>query len=105
MTARQVREELYAETQHGTVQRLLQSLEDKGFIARDKSLSVHLFSAAMTREAYAGQQLETLADKLTGGSIAPFLTHLLTEKKLSRTELTRLRRLLETTPKRGKRRD
>ena len=59
--------ELYAETQHGTVQRLLQSLEDKGFIARDKSLSVHLFSAAMTREAYAGQQLETLADKLTGG--------------------------------------
>ena len=35
MTARQIREQLYADSkksQHGTVQRLLQKLEGKGFV-------------------------------------------------------------------------
>lgn len=98
LTARQIREQLYPKAQkaqHGTVQRFLQSLEEKGCVCRDKSLPVHLFSAAITRETYAGRQLESLADKLTGGSIAPFLTHLLAEKKIDAGELARLRRLLE----------
>ena len=83
LTARQIREQLYGDSkkaQHGTVQRLLQSLEEKGFVQRDRSLVVHLYSAAVGREAYGGLQLESLADKLTGGSIAPLLTHLLDEK-------------------------
>ncbi len=98
LTARQIREQLYPDAekaQHGTVQRFLQSLEEKGCVARDRSLPVHLFAAAISRETYAGRQLETLADTLTGGSIAPFLTHLLAEKKIDRAELARLRRLLD----------
>ena len=104
LTARKIREQLYGDSkkaQHGTVQRLLQNLEEKGFIHRDKSLGVHLFSATITREAYGGLQLESLAEKLTGGSIAPFLTHLLHEKKLNRVEIKRLRKLLEEAQKRG----
>ena len=72
-TARQIREQLYPQAekaQHGTVQRFLQSLEEKGCVLRDRSLSVHMFSAAVSREAFAGQQLESLAKRLTGGSIA-----------------------------------
>ena len=98
LTARQIREQLYADStkaQHGTVQRLLQSLEEKGVVQRDRSLGVHLFSATMTRQAYGGSQLESLADKLTGGSIAPLLTHLLDQKKLNKAEIKRLRKLLE----------
>lgn len=98
LTARQIRESLYSDSkkaQHGTVQRLLQSLEDKGFVHRDKSLGVHLFSATVGREAYGGRQLESLAEKLTGGSIAPILTHLLDEKKLDKAEIKRLRKLLD----------
>ncbi|MCA8958442.1 MAG: BlaI/MecI/CopY family transcriptional regulator [Planctomycetes bacterium] len=98
LTARQIREALYPEAekaQHGTVQRFLQSLEEKGCVARDRDLPVHLFAAAISRATYAGRQLESLADKLTGGSIAPFLTHLLAERKISRSELDRLRALLE----------
>ena len=97
-TARQIREQLYPgadKAQHGTVQRLLQRLEDKGFVARDRSLPVHLFATTMTREAYAGGQLESLADKLTGGSLAPLLTHLLESNKIPSDELARLRDLLE----------
>ncbi len=98
LTARQIREHLYpdvSKAQHGTVQRLLQRLEDKGYVKRDSSLSVHLFSAAITRRMYAGQQLESLADKLTEGSFAPLITHLVEEKKISREEIKRLRDILD----------
>lgn len=98
LTARQIREQLYDDSkksQHGTVQKLLQSLEEKGFVHRDRSLGVQLFSALIGREAYGGLQLESLAEKLTGGSIAPLLTHLLDEKKLGKAEIKRLRKLLE----------
>lgn len=98
LTARRIRETLYpdaSKAQHGTVQRLLQRLEEKGFVTRDKSLPVHLFSAAIGREAYASGQLETLAAKLTGGSIAPLITHLLEQKRITPDELRRLRRILD----------
>ena len=104
LTARQIREQLYGDSdkaQHGTVQRLLQNLAEKGFVHRDRSLGVNLFSAIVGREAYGGLQLESLAEKLTGGSIAPLLTHLLDEKKLDKAEIKRLRKLLEEAHKRG----
>ncbi len=98
LTARQIREYLYPDAeraQHGTVQRFLQSLEEKGCVVRDRSLHVHVFTAAVTREDFAGEQLVGLAERLTGGSFAPFLTHLLRSKKISRKELDRLRTLLD----------
>jgi predicted transcriptional regulator len=97
LTARQIREQLYPDAnkaQHGTVQRLLQRLEEKRFVARDRSLPVHLFFARVSREAYAGGMLESLATKLTGGSLAPLLTHLLEEKRISNADIARLRKLL-----------
>ncbi|MDE0938134.1 MAG: BlaI/MecI/CopY family transcriptional regulator [Mariniblastus sp.] len=98
LTARQILEQLYDDSkksQHGTVQRLLQSLEEKGFVERDRSLGVYLFSALISRQAYGGLQLESLAQRLTGGSIAPLLTHLLDERKLGKVEIKRLRKLLK----------
>ena len=98
LTARKIRETLYpdaSKAQHGTVQRLLQRLEEKGFVSRDKSLPVHIFSAAVSREAYASGQLETLTAKLTGGSIAPLITHLLEQEKITPDEIKRLRSILE----------
>ena len=98
LTARQIREQLYSDTtkaQHGTVQRLLQRLEDKGYVERDRSLGVHFFSAAISRQTYAGMQLESLADKLTEGSFAPLITHLVEHKKISRAEIERIRAILD----------
>ena len=98
LTAREIREQLYPDAtraQHGTVQKLLQRLEDKGYVARDRSLFVHLFSAAISRQTYAGQQLESLADKLTAGSFAPLITHLVEGKKISRDEINRIRAILD----------
>ena len=98
MTARQIREQLYpdaAKPLHGTVQRLLQRLEDQGYILRDRTIAVHFFSAAISRQTYAGQQLESLADKLTAGSFAPLITHLVEEKRISPDEIKRIRAILD----------
>jgi len=98
LTARQIQDRLYGESdrsQHGTVQRLLQRLEDKKFVRREKGGSPTAFAARISREEYAGSQLETLADRLTGGSIAPLLSHLIDQKRLGRAELRRLRDLLD----------
>jgi predicted transcriptional regulator len=98
MTARDIREQLYpnaSKAQHGTVQKLLQRLEDKGFVERDRSLCVHFFSAVISRQAYAGTQLESLLDKVTAGSFTPLITHLVEEKKISREEINRIRAILD----------
>ena len=98
MTARQIREHIYPDTskaQHGTVQRLLQRLEEKGYVERDRSLAVHLFSATVSRKAYAGGQLESLAAKLTAGSLAPLITHLVEQKKISRQDIERIQAILD----------
>ncbi len=98
LTAREIRERLYPDetpSNHGTVQKLLQRLEQKGYVARDRSQFVHLFRAEISRRQYVGQQLETLADKLTDGSIVPFLTHLMEARKISAKERREIRKLLD----------
>lgn len=98
LTARQIRELLYPDAtkaQHGTVQRLLQRLETKGHVKRDRSLPVHMFSAATSQQTYACNQLESLAAKLTGGSLAPLITHLVEGKKISREDIEQLREILD----------
>ncbi|MDP6633968.1 MAG: BlaI/MecI/CopY family transcriptional regulator [Phycisphaerae bacterium] len=104
LTARQIRDQLYSDAtgaQHGTVQKLLQRLEDKGYVQRDRSLSVHLFSATISRQTYAGEQLESLADTLTAGSFAPLITHLVEKKKISRDEIDRIRAILNQHESQG----
>lgn len=98
LTARQILELLYpdaARPQHGTVQRLLQRLAAKGFVDRDRGLGVNLYSPAVSRESYASAQLESLANRLTRGSLVPMITKLVEDDKLSRAEIEKLRRILE----------
>ncbi len=98
VTSRQIIDQLYPDTpkpQHGTVQRLLQRLAAKGFVVRDRSLGISVFSPAISRDAYASAQLESLANRLTQGSLAPMITRLVAENKLSHAEIERLRRILE----------
>jgi predicted transcriptional regulator len=98
LTAREIREKLYPDafkSQHGTVQKLLQRLEEKGFVKRDRRLPVHLFSAVISRETYACSQLESLAAKFTDGSSAPLITHLIEANKISRHEIEEIRAILD----------
>lgn len=98
LTALQIRDRLYPDAskpQHGTVQRLLQRLAAKDFLVRDRGLGISLFSPAISRDAYASAQLESLADRLTQGSLVPMITRLVADNKLSEAEIEQLRRVLE----------
>ena len=104
LTARNIREHLYPDAtkaQHGTVQRLLQRLEDKGYVERDRSLGVHIFSPLISREAYGCGQLESLAARLTGGSLTPLITHFIEQKKISREDIEQLRAILDDQKEKG----
>jgi predicted transcriptional regulator len=79
----------------GTVQNLLQRLEAKCCVQRDRSAFAHRFSVIVTKAAVAGKQLELMADKLSDGSLAPFITHLVQNRRLTKKEKKDIRKMLE----------
>ena len=97
LSIRQVAETLHgdrAAARYPTVQKQLERLEAKGFVRRDRSLMVHLFSAAVGREELVGRKLDAVVDTLCGGSLSPVLTHLLRAARLSDAEREQLRALI-----------
>jgi BlaI family penicillinase repressor len=104
-TVRALTEGLYAEysaSQHATVQKLLERLEGKGCVTRDRTPWPHLFAPAIAREELIGRKLQQTADKLCDGEIQPLLTHLVKAARLSPEERDSLRALLDDLEKPGK---
>jgi predicted transcriptional regulator len=98
LSAREIREQLYPRgtpSDQATVQKLLQRLEQKKLVARDRRSFAHIFRAVVTREELAGAQLEALASKLTDGSMVPFILHAVSSKPLTAEERNKIRRLLD----------
>src|SRR5436309_2990567 len=78
-TIRQLADEQYpggGASQYATVQKLLERLEGKSYVDRDRRSNVHVFSPAVARDALIGRRLQSIAEKLCDGSLAPLLTHL-----------------------------
>jgi predicted transcriptional regulator len=97
LTARAICEQIYPSgtpSDQATVQKLLQRLEQKRLVARDRRSFAHLFRATVKREVLAADQLEALADKLTDGSLVPFILHAVGSKQLTAGERNEIRRLL-----------
>jgi BlaI family transcriptional regulator, penicillinase repressor len=80
---------------YGTVQKLLERLEQKGYVRRDRSAMAHQFVAVIGRDTLIGRRLREMAEKLCGGSLTPLLTHLLRAERLSPAERQELRTLIE----------
>ncbi len=96
-TIREITISLYGEPTNshiGTVQKLVQRLEAKELIDRDRSGFAHSFSAKVSQASVAGRQLEELARKVTGGSLLPFISHLVQGRRLSKKEKAEIRKLL-----------
>ena len=97
-TIRKLTDHLYPSggvAQYATVQKLLERLESKGYVRRDRSASVHVFAATVAREDLIGRRLKAIADKLCGGSLTPLLSHLIQSRPLSPEERRSLRLLIE----------
>lgn len=95
---RQVTEVLYPRggpAQYATVQKLLDRMEAKGYVRRDRTLYVHVFTAALDRDELIGRRLRSLAETLCDGSLTPLLTHLARAKDLTEEDRLALRALIE----------
>src|SRR5262245_19550411 len=99
LTIRQIVEVLYpgagTSGQYGTVQKLLERLENKECVRRDRTPWPHVFAAAVDRETLIGWRLRETAEKLCGGSMAPLLLHLLRVEQFSDPERRELRAFLD----------
>ncbi len=80
---------------YATVQKLLERLESKGCVSRDRSSFAHQFIATVERTELIGQGLESLAEKLCEGSLTPLLLHLAGRTRLTDEERRTLRSLIE----------
>ena len=102
-TARQIAEALYAEgsdgevgtAEIGTVHSLLGRLEKKKLVRRSRRTHPHRFSAKVSMEDVAGGELEAMASKLSEGSMAPFVMHLISNGKLTKAEADEIRDMLK----------
>jgi predicted transcriptional regulator len=96
-TIRQLVELVYGQSGasvYATVQKLLDRLESKGFVERDRGGPVHRFAAAINRDELIGRRLRAVADSLCGGSLSPLLTHLVEGRGLSDAERRELHSLI-----------
>ena len=91
---------------YATVKKLLERLEAKGYVSRDRSLAAHVFAATIERDYLIGHRLKAVAASLCDGLMTPLLMHLVDPQQLTDEELRSLRSLLdeiEKSPERKKR--
>ena len=97
-TTRELTDALYPEGTAAafcTVQKLLERLEAKGCVRRDRSQWPQRFAALVERQALIERSLRAVAEKLCGGSLSPLLTHLLGLDEFSDQDRADLRAYLK----------
>jgi predicted transcriptional regulator len=105
-TIRQITDVVYPggdTAQYATVQKLLERLEEKGCVGRQRATPANIYSAAIGRDELIGRRLQDMAEKLCGGSLTPLLTHLVRQRRLSARERRELRDLIDELDSKGKR--
>lgn len=98
LSAKAITEAIYplaTPSEFASVHSFLQRLERKGLVQRDRSAFVHSFTATVSQADIAGQELQTLAERLGQSSIAPLIMQLVEQKRLSDKEAAEIRKLLD----------
>lgn len=98
-TVRELADVLYPRggaSEYATVHKLLERLEAKGYVERERTVGVFRFCAARGRDDVLGQQLDRLVEKMCGGSLQPLLTNLIRARRLTAAEIQELRTLVDT---------
>ena len=97
-TIRRIADELYGEgttANYATVQKLLERLEGKGCVSRDRSRFAHVFAAKIERSVLIGQGLQEMAERLCGGSLTPLLAHLAEAAQLKARDRKAIRKMID----------
>ncbi len=105
-TIRQLTEAIYPDggpAYYATVQKLLERLEGKDCIRRERTAGAHVFSAILAPEDLIGRRLRAMAEKLCGGSLTPLLTHLVRAERLTAKQRQELRTLIDELDQKSRR--
>jgi len=97
-SARQLVEVIYPAgrpADFSTVQKLLERLEGKTCVTRDRGVRPHLFSATIDQTELIVRRLRIMADKICDGSLTPLLTHLVRDERMTAKDRRALRELLD----------
>jgi len=97
-TIRELTDRLYpggGHSQYATVQSLLDRLEAKNCVRREKRGRVNVFTATVSRGDLLSHRLRDLADSLCDGSLAPLLSHLVRVSDPTPAEVDALEHLID----------
>jgi predicted transcriptional regulator len=101
-TVREITAEVYEDqsfSKYQSVQKLLERLEKKGFVKRDRSATAHTFEPTVERDEIIGHRLEQVAETLCGGSLTPLLMHLAGRTRLKPSEREAIEKLINSRKK------
>jgi len=96
-TTREICDELYPggeAAQYYTVQKLLERLESRGCVERDRRQRVHTFSPTIERDSLIEERLRELSQSLCDGAVLPMLTGLIRMRKWTSSEQKQLQQFL-----------
>lgn len=78
-----------------TVQTLLTRLEQKRYVACDRSDTAHVFKPRVTRDRVTRSRLKTLVDQLYDGAAGPLVLQLVRNERLTPRDIEELQKLIE----------
>ena len=93
-TVAEVREELDEALAYTSVLSALQTLEEKGFVRHEAHGRAYKYIAIVGAERAGGSAIARIKDAIFHGSAERMFAQLVSDKKLSREELERMRGLL-----------
>ena len=80
---------------HATVNSLLDQLESKGYVARDRSGFAHVFTTKVNRSTLVGRQLQEIANSHFDGALTPMFLTLVDRLKLRPRDRNAIRRIIQ----------
>jgi BlaI family transcriptional regulator, penicillinase repressor len=100
-TVRDVHEELRKELTVGytSVLKILQIMLDKGLVKRDESSYSHVYEAASSKEETQTKMVNSVLNKVFGGSATSLVMRALSSQPTSHEELIKIRALIEKLEK------
>ena len=93
-TAAEVRDTLEDDLAYNTVLTILRRMEDKGYLRHEDEGRAHRYFPLIGREQVRASALRRLLDRVFGGSPELLLTQLISERKLSASQIRRLNEVL-----------
>jgi len=93
-TVADVRDALPEQLAYTSVLSALQTLEEKGYVTHEPHGRAYKYSAAVGAERAGGSAITRIKDAIFHGSAERMFAQLVSDKKLSRAELERMRGLL-----------